>query len=153
MVRCSIVAEQESEYSSIHGPEEIARAHRSIIEKRPEYDSEVEQFSAFFLNVRNEIKGAQIVTKGTLNASLVHAREVFRPAVAMASAAIVIAHNHPSGNHNPSPEDLKVTRDLIAAGKVLGIKVLDHVIMGKLLAGQHSSFLSLRESGLVNFDA
>lgn len=152
-VRCSVIAESETEYSTLLGPEDISRVFRSTIETRPEYDPEVEQFVVFTMNVRNRATAAQIVTKGTLNASLVHPREVFRPAVAMAAASIIIAHNHPSGYHSPSPEDLKVTRDLIAAGNVLGIKVLDHVIIGKTMPGQSNRYLSIRDSGLVNFNS
>jgi DNA repair protein RadC len=132
----------------IHGPEDAARLLR---EQARELDHE--RFWVFPLNVRNELKGQPIaVTQGTLNASLVHAREVFYPAIECKAAAILVAHNHPSGNTSPSAEDLKVTRDLIASGKILGIKVLDHVIVGQLTQGQSSYFLSLRESGLVSFD-
>ena len=111
----------------ILGPEDIANIYKRDIATRPEYDCEVEQFSAMYLDTRNNCKAAAVVTKGTLNASLVHAREVFRPAIACGAAAIAVCHNHPSGETSPSPEDLQVTRDLIAAGKILGIKVLDHV--------------------------
>lgn len=143
------LSQEQAETSPvIHGPEDAARLLR---EQARELDHE--RFWVFPLNVRNELKSHPIiVTQGTLNASLVHAREVFAPAIDAKAAAILVAHNHPSGNTSPSPEDLKVTRDLIAAGKILGIKVLDHVIVGQLLAGQHAYYLSLRESGLVNFD-
>jgi len=140
--------EQVEKSPVIHGPEDAARLLR---EQARELDHE--RFWVFPLNVRNELKGQPIsVTQGTLNASLVHAREVFAPAIECKAAAILVAHNHPSGNTSPSAEDLKVTRDLIAAGKILGIKLLDHVIVGQLSKGQSSYFLSLRESGLVNFD-
>ena len=92
------------------------------------------------------------VSQGLLNASLVHAREVFHAAIEKKAAAILVAHNHPSGSTSPSPEDLKITRDLVAAGKLLNIKLLDHVIVGQLRPGQASYYLSLRESGLVSFE-
>lgn len=141
--------EQAESSPMIHGPEDAARLLR---EQARELDHE--RFWVFPLNVRNELKSHPIVvTQGTLNASLVHAREVFAPAIDCKAAAILVAHNHPSGNTSPSPEDLKVTRDLIAAGKILGIKLLDHVIVGQMLPGQQAYYLSLRESGLLNFDA
>jgi DNA repair protein RadC len=135
-------------------PEDIATIYKRDVASRPEYDPEVEQFTVILLDTRNTVKAAHIVSKGTLNSSIVHAREVFRTAIACNAAAVILAHNHPSGNTSPSPEDLKVTRDLIAAGKVIGIRVMDHVIIndGPDLAGQFKNFLSLRESGLVSFE-
>ena len=90
------------------------------------------------------------VTKGILNASLSHPREVFREAIRMAAAAVIIAHNHPSGDPTPSAEDLQTTRQLVETGKVVGIQVLDHIVIG----GNRPPpppFLSLREAGLVDF--
>ncbi|MDD2239755.1 MAG: DNA repair protein RadC [Kiritimatiellae bacterium] len=90
------------------------------------------------------------ITKGILNASLSHPREIFREAIRMAAAAVIIAHNHPSGDPTPSAEDLATTRQLVATGNVVGIQVLDHIIIG----GNHPPpppYTSLRESGLVDF--
>ncbi|NLG33869.1 MAG: JAB domain-containing protein, partial [Lentisphaerae bacterium] len=90
------------------------------------------------------------VTKGILNASLSHPREIFREAIRMSAAAVIIAHNHPSGDPTPSAEDLATTRQLVETGKVVGIQVLDHIIIG----GNRPSpapYTSLRESGLVEF--
>jgi len=139
--------EQVEESPGIHSPEDAARLLRE-----PARELEHERFWVFPLDTRNKLKSQPVaVSQGVLNASLVHAREVFIPAIEHHAAAVVIAHNHPSGNTSPSPEDLKITRDLVAAGKLLGIKVLDHIIVGRLLPGQASYFLSLRESGLVAF--
>ena len=93
------------------------------------------------LNVRKKIKGHQIVSIGTQDTILVHPREVFRLAVTTAAHAIILMHNHPSGESQPSEADIKVTRDLIRAGQVLKIELLDHIVMG---AGNRSS---LRELG------
>jgi DNA repair protein RadC len=93
------------------------------------------------LNTRRRIKGHLLVATGTLDTILVHAREVFRPAI-VAAAAVVIMHNHPSGEPEPSEADIKVTRDLIRAGQLPKIEVLDHVIVG---AGDKRT--SLRELG------
>ena len=90
------------------------------------------------------------VTKGILNASLSHPREVFREAIRMAAAAVIIAHNHPSGDPTPSSEDLATTRQLVETGKIVGIQVLDHIILG----GNRPPpppYVSLRETGLVDF--
>jgi DNA repair protein RadC len=140
--------EHAEENPHIQGPEDAARLLREQAR-----ELEHERFWVFVLDARNGLKAPPLpVTQGLVNASLVHAREVFRPAIEQNAAAILVAHNHPSGNTRPSAEDIKVTRELVAAGKVLGIRLLDHVIVGQLLPGQNSYFLSIREMGLVDFE-
>ncbi|MDD5244111.1 MAG: JAB domain-containing protein, partial [Syntrophorhabdaceae bacterium] len=95
------------------------------------------------LNTRNKIIGLSTVSIGTLNASLVHPREVFKDAIRHSASSVVIAHNHPSGDPEPSEEDLKITRRLVESGKILGIEVLDHIIIGK------DTFVSLKTKGLL----
>lgn len=89
-----------------------------------------EQFVAVFLNTKNRIIGAEIISEGTLTGSLVHPREVYQPAILRHAAALVVAHNHPSGDPNPSREDRELTAMLYQAGKTLGIPLLDHVVIG-----------------------
>jgi DNA repair protein RadC len=140
--------EQAEETPKIRGPEDAARLLREQARQL-----EQERFWIFPLDTRNNLKSAPVqVTEGLLNSSLVHSREVFQAAIRLKAAAILLAHNHPSGSTSPSPEDLKITRDLVAAGKILGIQVLDHIIVGQLLPGQSQYYLSLRESGLVSFE-
>jgi DNA repair protein RadC len=112
-----------------------------------------EMFWMLPLDARNHLqkKAPVEISKGLLDASLVHPREVFKPAIACSSAAIVLVHNHPSGDPTPSAEDIRITRQLVEAGKVLDVRVLDHVILGKASSGENTGFLSLRESGLVQF--
>ena len=97
--------------------------------------------AVLLLNTRRRVKGHQLVTIGTMDTVLVHPREVFRVAVVGGAAAIVLMHNHPSGDPTPSEADIKVTRDLILAGQLLKIEMLDHVIIG------NGSRSSLRELG------
>jgi DNA repair protein RadC len=87
-----------------------------------------EQFVVFCLNSTNKLMSAEIVTIGTLNSSLIHPREVFIRAIINGSAAIIIAHNHPSGNPEPSQEDILITKQIVEAGKIIGIAVHDHII-------------------------
>jgi DNA repair protein RadC len=108
------------------------------------FNPECECFAVLLLNTRRRVKGHQLLTIGTLDTILVHPREVFRVAVIAAAAAIVLMHNHPSGEPQPSEADIKVTRDLIRAGQLLKIEVLDHVIMG------HPNHCSLRELGYLS---
>ena len=114
---------------------------RQHVMTHPAFNAEVETFVVLMLNTRRKVKGHALVSTGTLDTLLVHPREVFRPAIVAASAAIVLMHNHPSGESQPSEADIKVTRELIRAGQLLKIEVLDHVIIGH---GQHCS---LRELG------
>ena len=106
-----------------------------------------EAFYVLTLNVRNHIIDSHLVTLGVADACLVHPREVFRPAISDGAASVIVAHNHPSGDPSPSSNDLRITKQLIDAGEIIGIEVMDHVILGR---GQH---LSLRESGLCQFGA
>jgi DNA repair protein RadC len=106
-------------------------------------DSRREHFMVLLLDGRHRVMSESQISQGTLTASLVHPREVFRPAVQAAAAAIVLVHNHPSGDPTPSPEDLDVTRRLVAAGEVIGIRVVDHVVVAD------SGFHSFQESGEI----
>jgi DNA repair protein RadC len=112
---------------------------------------EREVFWVLLLDARNGMKGEPLeVSAGLLDASLVHAREVFRDAVRNSCGAVILAHNHPSGDTTPSAEDVRITKQLVDAGRIIDIKVLDHVIVGRRQEGTHQ-FLSLREEGLVSF--
>jgi len=94
-------------------------------------DEETERFVCVYLDGRNRVITSSVVSVGTLTASLVHPREVFRLAIALNAAAVVLAHNHPSGDPAPSPEDVALTARLREAGTLLGIRVLDHIVMGE----------------------
>lgn len=101
-----------------------------------------EHFRALYLDSRNRLLGSDTLYVGSLNASHIRVGEVFREAVKRNCASLIVAHNHPSGDPTPSPEDIEVTRQLVAAGNLLGIEVLDHLIVGR------QRFVSLRERGL-----
>ncbi|AQQ55033.1 hypothetical protein B0X71_07205 [Planococcus lenghuensis] len=102
-----------------------------------------EHFVVLFLNIKNQIMHKQTIFVGSLNASIVHPREIFREAVRRSSASIICAHNHPSGNPTPSPEDIDVTKRLAEAGSIVGVELLDHVIIGD------HQFTSLKEKGVM----
>ncbi|HEX2204239.1 MAG TPA: DNA repair protein RadC [Longimicrobium sp.] len=106
-------------------------------------DLDQEEFHVLLLNTQRELIRDVVVTRGTLDASLVHAREVFRHAIAEAASVVILVHNHPSGEPEPSPEDRLVTLQLMSAGDTLGIPVVDHVIVGE---GRYVSFM---EAGLM----
>ncbi len=121
-------------------PEKAAEYWQLNVVTIPYYNPDCECFVVLMLNTRRRVKGHQLVSIGTLDTLLVHAREVFRAAVIIGAAAIVVMHNHPSGEPTPSEADIKVTRDLIRAGQLLKIEVLDHVIVGQ---NRHSSLRAL----------
>ncbi len=95
------------------------------------------------LDARHRVLRWEVISQGTLTASLVHPREVFRPALRAAAAALVLVHNHPSGDPTPSREDHEVTSRLVRAGEILGVRVVDHVIVAE------RGFCSLREEGFL----
>lgn len=113
---------------------------------------ETEVFWVLLLDAKNRLKRGPVeITRGLLDASLVHPREVFREAISAAAAAVVLVHNHPSGDPTPSAEDLKISRQLVQAGAIVDIRVLDHVVLGRPGSRASSSFVSLREEGMVDF--
>ena len=102
-----------------------------------------EHFIALYLDTKNKIITESLVSKGTLNASIIHPREIFNPAIKVSANSIILLHNHPSGDPSPSNEDELVTKNLIAAGDLIGIPILDHIIVGD------TSFISLKEKGSI----
>ena len=126
-----------------NSPEAAAHYWRTCIATAPHYNPEVECFAVLLLNIRYRVRGHHLISIGSLNETVVCPRETFRAAVIGAAYAVILMHNHPSGDPTPSSADLAVTRRLAEAGKLLGIPVQDHVIVGY---GQH---VSLREEGCL----
>ena len=122
-------------------PDRAADYWRMHIASHQHFNPDCECLAVLILNTRRKVKGHHLVSIGTMDTLLVHPREVFRVAIATAASALVVMHNHPSGESTPSEADIKVTRDLIRAGQLLRLEVLDHVIIGN---GNRSS---LRELG------
>lgn len=121
----------------VTGPESAYALVRDLGGKKREH------FVAIYLNARNALISREIISIGSLNASLVHPREVFFPAVREVAANIILAHNHPSGDVTPSKEDVDLTRRLVKAGELMGVEVLDHIVVG----GRR--FTSLKSKGLM----
>ena len=128
-------------------PEKAAAYWRTHIVHHPYFNPDVECLVVLVLNTRRRIQGHHLVATGTLDTILVHPREAFRVGVICAAAALVLMHNHPSGDATPSEGDIKVTRDLIRAGQLMKIEILDHVIMGRICPGGVRDHVSLRELG------
>ena len=108
---------------------------------------DVECLQIVLLNTRRRLIRVEEISHGTLDTLLIHPREVFKPAIVASASAIVIVHNHPSGDPTPSEADIKITRDLIRAGQLLKIDVLDHIILGRATAERARDYASLRELG------
>jgi hypothetical protein len=111
-------------------PDKAAAYWRAHVAQHPYFNPECECLVVFILNTRRKIKGHYVVSIGTMDTILCHAREVFRLAIMASASAIIITHNHPSGDSTPSEADIKITRDLIRAGQLLKIEVLDHIVIG-----------------------
>ena len=138
-----LVEETLAEQPVLETPEAVARRMREDARLRS-----AEVFQVLLLNTRRRMLGNPVkVADGTLDTILVHPREVFKPALDANAAAVVLVHNHPSGDPTPSEADIKVTRDLIRAGQLLKIEVLDHVILGRATQERAKDYASLRELG------
>lgn len=133
-----LAVQQSAKIQMITGPEDVARY------AMPHYRFEQkEHFAVLLLNTKNHVISMPEVSVGSLSASVVHPREVFRAAIDHAAAAMILLHNHPSGDPTPSREDIAVTERLVKAGKIMDIPVLDHVVLGR------DRFISLKEKGLL----
>ncbi len=133
-MRLALIKEPGGKPLSIGGPDDLER----FVEPLKHYSEE--HFVAFHLDAKNQVTGYHIVSHGTVSASLVHPREVFKAALLANSHAIIVAHNHPAGSMAPSVEDIEVTETLIKAGDLMGIKVIDHIIVSS------NGLCSLRET-------
>jgi DNA repair protein RadC len=123
------------------GVKEVARVFRDILKLEDRIEQDKEHFYVMHLNVKSQVLMVELVNIGTLNSSLVHPRETFRRAIVAGSASIIVAHNHPSGEVEPSDEDTKITKVLFEAGQLLGITMLDHVIFAR------DRYFSFKENG------
>ena len=128
----------EKEFNYFKQPSDVAKIFIPMLghEKK-------EVFAIALLDTAGKFMGSEKITIGTLNASLVHAREVFKPAIKHSAASIILVHNHPSGQLTPSAEDLKITKQIVEAGKLLDITVHDHLIITQ------DSYISLKEEGYI----
>ena len=122
----------------VHGPADAAgyAMPRFRFERK-------EHFAVLLLNAKNHILALKTISVGTLTSSIAHPREVFQAAIEQAAAAVILVHNHPSGDPTPSAEDLALTRRMAEAGEVMGIPVIDHIILG------YDKFISLKEEGMI----
>ena len=124
--------------TAVRTPDDVA----ALLLPRFRYESR-ESFVAVLLSTKNHVLKTPVISVGSLNASIVHPRELFREAINASAAAVIVAHNHPSGDPTPSPEDVSLTRKLVEAGKILDIPVLDHVVLGD------GKYVSFKEKGIL----
>src|SRR2546423_5302692 len=137
-----MAGELRRESPTLDSPEQVADLLR---EDNRFFD--VEHLQILLLNTRKKLIRIEKISQGTLDSILVHPREVFKSAITANAASVVLAHNHPSGDPTPSEQDIKVTRDLIRAGQLLKIDVLDHIILGRCSPERKNDYVSLRELG------
>lgn len=141
IVSIKMVKEKELHYQY----EDISRPRESVdLIKKIIGDMDREALAVITLDVKNHPTSINVCSIGSLNSSIVHPREVFKTAILGNAASIIIGHNHPSGNPTPSNEDINITKRLNEAGKILGIEVLDHIIIGSF-----DNYISFKEKGLL----
>jgi DNA repair protein RadC len=138
------LARSEAESRPIDTAEDVARL---LGEEMRLLD--FESVRVICLNTKHKVLAVEEVTRGTLNESLFHPREAFRPAVSRQAHAVILVHNHPSGNTKPSDADIQVTRRMKQAGELLRIEVLDHVILGAPRAGEELGYFSFKDAGML----
>ena len=124
--------------------DQIAQILVRVLNGEDEIDKGKEHFWGVYLNSRSQIIRIELVSLGTLNANLVHPREVYRPAIECSSQSVIVVHNHPSGDTEPSEADLEITKRLEKAGDILGIDLLDHIIIT-----ESGNYFSFKEKGLL----
>ena len=131
MIKVKSIEVREVEYTyesrpKISNMEDVAKVVKPLIA-----DTNKEFFITLYLNTKNGILRQEVISIGSLNSNTVHPREVFRTACIVSASGIIVAHNHPSGDPMPSREDIELTKRLVESGKMIGIEVLDHVIIGQ----------------------
>ena len=129
-VRVIVLRETPATNTLCDTPDSAARYWTEVIATDPRFNPDVENFYVLILNVRRRVTGHVLISVGLLDQCLAHPREVFRAAIVAGAAGIICMHNHPSGDTTPSEPDLRVTRELYAAGKLLRVDLVDHVIVG-----------------------
>jgi len=129
--------EEPGKMPTIRGPEDVYIYLEDMRKLKKE------QFRGLYLNARNKVIHDEVISIGTLTANLVHPREVFQPAIEYLACGVIVAHNHPSGDPDPSEDDLEITRKLTTVGQTMDIELLDHIIIGK------NRYVSLKEKGIV----
>ena len=144
--RIMVVRESDKTYKARKAGD-MAAFWEAEVKKSAAWQDEKELFVVICMDGKNNVKAWHIVSMGLLNQSLVHPRETFRPAVMDGAASVIVMHNHPTGDPTPSAEDISTTRQLIDAGRILGITLLDHIIIG---AGA-TPYYSMQASGVVSF--
>ena len=140
VVKVELVRERHlmSEYNRITCSEDVAKLLSVYLA-----GADREHFVTLLLDTKHKVIGLNTASVGILDASIVHPREVFKPAILAGAQAVIVGHNHPSGDPTPSTNDLQVTKRLVEAGKIIGIDVLDHIVVG------HESYVSFLERGLI----
>ena len=126
-------------------PEDVAAILRPLAQQ----NALQECFWVLLLNARNQVTKVHLVSKGLVDRTQVHAREIFREAIIGNAVRVILSHNHPGGDPTPSPQDIDCTRNLVSAGKIIGIEVLDHVVLGTVAPERPKDFLSFREANLL----
>ena len=135
---------EKTRKAAVSDPRAVAQILADILKAEDGFDKVKEHFWGIYLDARNYIARIELISLGTLNASLIHPRETLKPAIEGNAAQFIVAHNHPSGEVEPSEDDLTITRRLTEAAKIMGIELLDHIIINS-----KGGFYSFKGKGLI----
>jgi|LGVC01.1.fsa_nt_gb DNA repair protein RadC len=127
-------------------PEKVAKLLHKLFEF---LDETREHFLSISVNNKNELIAVNVISIGSVNTSIVHPREVFYAAIADKAVGIILCHNHPSGDVSPSQQDIDITLKLVETGRIVGIDVMDHIILGQSVMKDRHAYLSMKEQGLI----
>lgn len=136
-------------YAPLERPERLVGFWRSQIACADWFDADKEHLVCFSLDAQLRMRAFAVVSVGLANQTLIHAREVFRPAISVAASHVILGHNHPSGDPKPSADDIRATREMAEAGRTLGIPLLDHVIIGQPSDTNPAGYVSLKQLGVI----
>jgi DNA repair protein RadC len=145
-VRISRLREIQVDNPELTSPQAVADFYRENVTQAVWWDADIETLVVLLLNARKRIIGFSLVASGTIDSCFAHPREIFKTAIVQGAVAIALCHNHPSGDPTPSEADIKITRDIIRAGQLLKIELLDHIIIGDK-TDTKPGYTSLREAG------
>ena len=130
------------EKAALSTPTAVADLLKKILNKEDQISRDREHFWVITVDTRNKVRFVELISLGTINSSVVAPREIFRRAIKRGATSVILGHNHPSGNTEPSQEDLEMTKRIVEAGKIIGIEVLDHIVIG-------ANGFSFKEKGLI----
>jgi len=147
-IKVVTLREVRTQYNPLTQPEQLVEFWRNEIETASWFDADKEHLVVFCLDTKLRLKGFALVSVGLINQTLIHAREVFRPAIVLAASYVALLHNHPSGDPRPSEDDIRASKEIYRSGEILGVHLVDSIIVGQTTKDS-KGYVSLKEMGVI----